>query len=123
MAGDFFLGVDLLVTSMLVNFLVMCVAVLALPHTNPALAAEVKVFPRRSVQLALAAAGVVLLAGLLVVQIWKDLAAPAAAWYFRSTPVWLCVLLAASLLYKREMTALLRSGVDVAERFRLLPPE
>lgn len=123
LAGDFFLGVDLLVTSMLVNFLVMCVAVIALPHTNPALAAEVKVFPRRAVQLGLASAGALLLAGLLVVQIWKDLAAPAAAWYLRSTPVWLCVLLVASVVYRREMGALRRSDVDVAERFRLLPPE
>jgi amino acid transporter len=123
LAGDFFLGVDLLVTSMLVNFFVMCVGVLALPHNNPALAAEVKVFPRRGVQVALASAGAVLLAGLLVVQVWKDLSAPAAAWYFRSTPVWLCVLVAASLVYRREMGVLRRSGVDVAERFRLLPPE
>ncbi|HEY3585753.1 MAG TPA: APC family permease, partial [Myxococcaceae bacterium] len=31
LAGDFFLGVDILVTSMLVNFLLMCGSVLALP--------------------------------------------------------------------------------------------
>ena len=31
LAGDFFLGVDILVTSMLVNFLVMCLSVLWLP--------------------------------------------------------------------------------------------
>ena len=34
-AGDFFLGVDILVTSMLVNFLLMAVSVLTLPAAQP----------------------------------------------------------------------------------------
>jgi amino acid transporter len=37
-AGDFFLGVDILVTSMLVNFMVMCLTVLTLPKINPEIA-------------------------------------------------------------------------------------
>lgn len=40
LASDFFLGVDILVTSMLVNFLLMCASVLALPHTNPEIAGD-----------------------------------------------------------------------------------
>ncbi|NIW37523.1 MAG: amino acid transporter, partial [Gemmatimonadetes bacterium] len=59
LAGDFFLGVDILVTSMLVNFLLMCLTVLTLPGRNPALAGEVKVFGSRGVQVALAGLGVV----------------------------------------------------------------
>ena len=47
LAGDWFLGVDILVTSMLVNFLLMAVSVLALPARNPALAAAVTVLPSR----------------------------------------------------------------------------
>ena len=43
LAGDFFLGVDILVTSMLVNFLLMAVSVLTLPRRNPALARAVTV--------------------------------------------------------------------------------
>ncbi len=39
LAGDFFLGVDILVTSMLVNFLLMALSVVAVPRRNPALAA------------------------------------------------------------------------------------
>ena len=35
-AGDFFLGIDIMVTSMLVNFLLMCVTVLSLPEAQPA---------------------------------------------------------------------------------------
>ncbi len=42
LAGDFFLGIDVLVTSMLVNFLLMCVSVLWLPRRNPRLAADVR---------------------------------------------------------------------------------
>ena len=50
LAGDFFLGVDILVTSMLFNFLLMSASVLALPARNPALAAAVQVLPSRAVQ-------------------------------------------------------------------------
>ena len=45
LAGDFFLGVDILVTSMLVNFLLMAVSVLTLPRRNPALARAITVLP------------------------------------------------------------------------------
>ena len=51
-AGDFFLGVDILVTSMLVNFLLMAVSVLTLPGRNPALARDVTVLPSRAAQVA-----------------------------------------------------------------------
>ena len=38
LAGDFFLGIDILVTSMLVNFGLICLSLLVLPRRNPALA-------------------------------------------------------------------------------------
>ncbi len=47
LAGDWFLGVDILVTSMLINFLLMALSVLALPARNPALAAAVSRCCRR----------------------------------------------------------------------------
>ncbi len=50
-AGDFFLGVDILVTSMLLNFIVMCAAVLALPHRNPRIAKDVTVLRSRRLQI------------------------------------------------------------------------
>ena len=123
LAGDFFLGVDILVTSMLVNFLLMCVAVLALPLRNPGLAKEVRVVPQRGAQLALATAGVLLLGTFLIVHVWKDLSAEQPAWYFHSTPVWVAVMALATIIYMREMGQLRRSGVDVAARFAVLPPE
>jgi amino acid transporter len=123
LAGDFFLGVDLLVTSMLVNFLVMCLSVLRLPANNPALAREIKVVRSRSLQVGLALAGVVSLGGFLVIHIWKDLTSPVTAWYFHSTPVWLLVMLVASLVFWRELRALRRRGADVEAIFAQLPPE
>ena len=122
-AGDFFLGIDIMVTSMLVNFLLMCVTVLSLPRRNPALASEVKVLTSRPWQLALAGAGVVMLSGFLVIHILKDLNAQTEAWYFHSTPVWLIVMAIATVIYVRERLKLAKSGIDVAERFNQLPSE
>jgi APA family basic amino acid/polyamine antiporter len=122
-AGDFFLGVDILVTSMLVNFLLMCLSVLLLPSRNPAISRDVTVLPSRALQVPVATLGVALLGGLLVAQTWKDLTAPAAAWYFRSTPLWLAVMAVATLIYLRETAKLRASGVDLAARFATLPSE
>jgi amino acid transporter len=122
-AGDFFLGVDLLVTSMLVNFMVMCLAVLWLPSVNPRIAADVTVLPSRRLQVPLAVAGVALLLVFLVVHVRKDLTAELDAWYFHSTPLWLIVLGVASLIYAREVSVLKKNGVDTQAIFRTLPPE
>ena len=108
---------------MLVNFLLMCIAVLAIKSRNPTLAADIRVLPSRPLQVAVALLGTVVRAGFLVVQTRKDLTAPAAAWYFRSTPVWLLVMSFATLIYAREMRSLRRRGVDVKALFAVLPPE
>ena len=123
LAGDFFLGVDILVTSMLVTFLLMCCSVLALPRRNPALAREIRVIRNRGAQIALSVLGILLLGGLLAVHTLKDLTAPVSAWYFRSTPVWLLVMGLGSVVYAREVSQLRRRGVNVAAIFASLPPE
>ena len=122
-AGDFFLGIDIMVTSMLVNFLLMCLTVLSLPRRNPTLAREIKVLTSRPWQWALAGLGVVMLTGFLVIHIIKDLNANALAWYFHSTPVWLIVMAIATGIYFRELSRLKKSGADVENVFRRLPPE
>ena len=123
LAGDFFLGVDILVTSMLVNFLVMCLTVLALPHQNPEIARDVSVLPSRPQQVVVAVAGLVMLSVFLVVHVWKDLTAEVAAWYFHSTPLWLAVMAVATVIYLKELRGLRLEGVDVDELFSTLPPE
>lgn len=122
-AGDFFLGVDLMVLSMLVNFLVMCFSVITLPLVNPSLAAEVKVVTRRSHQLLLAWVGVVFLSGFFIIHVFKDLNAPVDHWYFRSTPVWLIVMAIGSIIYFFELQKLKQSGVDTNQLFKQLPEE
>jgi amino acid transporter len=122
-AGDFFLGIDIMVTSMLVNFLLMCLTVLSLPKVNPALASEVKVLTGRRLQVLLAGAGIVMLTLFLVVHVIKDLTSETAAWYFHSTPVWLIVMAMATAIYVRELDKLKNRGVDTEALFKALPPE
>jgi APA family basic amino acid/polyamine antiporter len=123
LANDFFLGVDILVISMLVNFLLMCLSVLVFPHRNPELAKHVRVVTSRKFQVVLAFLGVVVLGGFLTIHIWKDLTTPFRAWYFHSTPIWLIVMAVASALYVREVRRLRRRGVDVKAIFSQLPSE
>ncbi len=123
LAGDFFLGVDILVTSMLVNFLVMCLSVLSLPRNNPELAAQIKVARSPKIRNSLAAAGVLFLGGFLIIHIWKDLTTAVDAWYFHSTYVWLVVMVVASVIFWREVGSLRRAGVDTQAIFAQLPPE
>ncbi|MEM1358324.1 MAG: APC family permease [Bacteroidota bacterium] len=123
LAGDFFLGIDIMVTAMLVNFLLMCITVIALPYYNPALAEHIAVFKNRTLQLLLAGTGAALLLVFLVVHTRKDLLAEVSAWYFHSTWVWLLVLGLASLIFFWKMRQLKRSGLDVAKQFTQLPPE
>lgn len=123
LARDFFVGVDILVTAMLVNFILMCLSVLALPRRNPALVREVKVVKSRPAQIALSTLGVLWLGAFLAIHTAKDLQANVTAWYFRSTPVWLLVMAAGSVIYLRERRALVRSGADVKAIFATLPAE
>lgn len=122
-AGDFFVGVDILVTAMLVNFLIMAWSVLQLPSRNQTLAREMRVLPSRALQVLVAASAIVLLSLLLVVHTWRDLSATVAGWYAHPTIVWLLVMAGGSLLYWRETRALARRGGDLLATTAVLPPE
>ena len=123
LAGDFFLGIDILVISMLVNFGLICLALLTLPGRNPELAGRVTVLAGRPGRILVGGAGVVLLGTFLLIQVFRDLSTEVEAWYFHPTWVWLLVMAVASAVYWREMAALKRSGADVERIFRELPPE
>jgi APA family basic amino acid/polyamine antiporter len=94
-----------------------------LPIRNPTLAAEIKVFTSRKLQRLLASLGTIALTGFLIIHITKDLSSPAEAWYFHSTPVWMIVMLFASILFYVQWKALKKSGVDTDKIFSQLPPE
>ena len=121
LAGDFFLGIDILVTSMLVNFGLICLSLVTLRRRNPELASEVKVLGRRA-QLLVGGGGAGILGLFLAIHVVNDLSTEAPAWYFHSTWVWLAVMAVASLIYLREMARLRRRGVDTERIFRALPP-
>ncbi|MDF9800822.1 APA family basic amino acid/polyamine antiporter [Catalinimonas alkaloidigena] len=122
-AGDFFLGIDIMVTSMMVNFLLMCITLLRLPHVNPDLAEKVTVIRKRSMQQFLGWMGTLMLSGFLIIHSWKDLNSEAEAWYFHSTPIWLIVMSLASIIFFVKLAALKKQGVDTRQLFTKLPPE
>lgn len=122
-AGDFFLGIDIMVTSMLVNFLLMCISVLLFPKINPALASQIQIFKFRKLQLFIGFGGTLLVSAFLVIHTIKDLNATAAAWYFHSTPVWLIVMSIASVIFFFQWRKLKAAGVDTKTQFSILPSE
>ncbi len=122
-AGDFFLGIDILVTSMLVNFLLMCVSVFFLRKKNPAIAKQLKVAKSRGLQLFISIGGSAILVAFLIIHVVKDLQASVGAWYFHSTPIWLMVMGLASIIYFRQISKLKKEGKDVRNLFSELPPE
>lgn len=123
LADDFFLGVDILVISMLVNFLLMCLSVLTFPHRNSELAKQVRVLTSQRSQMVLAVLGIATLGLFLAIHIWKDLTTPMRTWYFHSTPIYLIVMAVASGIYAREVRRLHRRGIDIKALFSKLPPE
>ena len=123
LAGDFFLGIDILVTSMLVNFLLMCLSLLTLARRNPERAAAMRVLRAPRARLVVGTLGVVLLTVFLVVHIDKDLSADVGAWYFHSTWVWIGVMALASTIFFVRVARMRGRGADTRAVFRELPPE
>ncbi|GAB4184200.1 MAG: amino acid permease [Thermoflexibacter sp.] len=98
-AGDFFLGVDIMVTSMLVNFLLMCFTWYILPKRNFIIAKKMNRLIPEVWRNILAIAGIVFLSIFLIIHVWKDTSAIVHHWYFHSTYAWLIVMSIASCIY------------------------
>ncbi len=120
-AGDFFLGIDIMVTSMMVNFLLMCVTLLTIHQVNPALGKDIAVLKNQSIQRFIGGFGVIILITFLGIHTYKDLSAETTAWYFHSTYVWLIVMLAASAFFAFRWRTLKNNGEDLKQRFKQLP--
>ena len=123
LASDFFLGIDILVTSMLVNFMFMCWAVWELPARNQEIASKVTILSSWTIRKGVALCGIVFLIVFLLVHIWKDLTSEVTAWYFHSTFVWLLVMGIATLIYLYEVGQLKKKGVSIHEIASRLPSE
>lgn len=122
-AGDFFLGIDIMVTSMMVNFLLMCVTLLFIPQTNPTLSADITMIRSKQWRRLIGIFGSILLLGFLMVHTWKDLSSDVSDWYFHSTYVWLIVMVIASAIFFLKLRALKNSGQNINEIFSKLPEE
>lgn len=116
-AGDFFLGVDIMVMSMLVNFLLMCITLITLPKKNPTIAQNIKVLASPQLRNLLAWLGVFFLSVFLLIHLWKDLYTSVDKWYFHATYVWLIVMAIASLIYYFQWKKLLKQGVNWKKLF------
>jgi APA family basic amino acid/polyamine antiporter len=122
-AGDFFLGIDIMVTSMMVNFLLMCITLITIQKINPTLANDISVFKNRTLQLWIGWLGTIFLVGFLSIHTYKDLTANVEAWYFHSTPIWLIVMSLASILFWFKWQQFKKRGPDAVNIFNVLPKE
>ena len=122
-AGDFFLGIDIMVTAMLINFLLMCVTLVSIPKKNPDLAKEITVIKQNNIRIVIGWIGIILLFGFLIIHTYKDLSSSVDAWYFHSTPSYLIVMAIASVIFIFKWQQLKSKGVDVIQRFKNLPKE
>mgnify|MGYP001826102201 CR=1 FL=1 len=123
LAGDFFLGIDIMVTSMMVNFLLMCITLLTIKKVNPTLAKHIAVLKNRTIQLWIGWLGVIILLGFLTIHLYKDLTAQTEAWYFHSTPIWLIVMGLASLIFVYKWRKLNKENINLSEQFSKIPEE
>ncbi len=122
-AGDFFLGIDIMVTSMMINFLLMCITLIALPQVNPKLTKEIKIFKNKGFQKAIGWGGSLILIFFLIIHLYKDMKSEVAAWYFHSTWIWTIVMILGSLLYFYQINSLKKQGVNIKKLFNELPSE
>ena len=109
--------------NLLVNFLLMCITLITLPKTNPALSDKISIMSNRNIQQVLGWAGIIILTGFLMIHIWKDLTAATGAWYYHSTAIWIIVMFIGSIIFFVKFNTLKKRGVDTNRLFKRLPNE
>nr|WP_236032690.1 APC family permease [Algoriphagus pacificus] len=122
-AGDFFLGIDIMVTSMMVNFLLMCITLVSITKVNSKVAERISVIKNRTIQLSIGWLGILSLTGFLAIHTYKDLTSEVKEWYFHSTPIWVIVMGLASIIFIYNWRRLKKSEPKLSERFLNLPEE
>lgn len=98
-AADIFLGIDIMVISMLVNFSLICLSVIYLPTSNISLANAVIMIKNRNLQKLIAYSGITSLCFFLMIIIRNDVLSNQKALYFHPTIIWLMVMLTSTLFY------------------------
>ena len=98
-AGDFFLGIDIMVTSMMINFLLMCITIISIEKVNQKLFRTITVIKNRRIQLFIGYAGSLIILMFLIIHTYKDLSSNVKEWYFHSTYIYLIVMFIASIYF------------------------
>ena len=98
-AGDFFLGIDIMVTAMMINFLLMCITLISIKRVNPKLYNKITIIKNRTIQVLIGFIGSIIILIFLVIHTFKDLSSNVDGWYFHSTYIYLIVMTAASLYF------------------------
>ena len=119
-AGDFFLGIDIMVTSMMINFLLMCITVITIVKVNPKLYQEITILKNRSLQKIIGYTGSFVIVIFLVIHTYKDLTSEVDAWYFHSTFIYLIVMTLASFYFLARWIKIKRNNKHI---FKSLPSE
>jgi len=119
-AGDFFLGIDIMVTSMMINFLLMCITVITIVKVNPKLYQEITILKNRSHQKIIGYIGSFIIIIFLVIHTYKDLTSEVDAWYFHSTFIYLIVMTLASFYFLTRWIKIKRNNKHI---FKSLPSE
>ena len=119
-AGDFFLGIDIMVTSMMINFLLMCITVITIVKVNPKLYQEITILQNRQLQKFIGYIGSVIIVLFLIIHTYKDLTSDVDAWYFPSTFIYLIVMTLASLYFFIRWIKIKRNNKHI---FKSLPSE
>ena len=119
-AGDFFLGIDIMVTSMMINFLLMCVTLISIQRVNFKLFINITVIKNRTIQLFIGYTGTLIILMFLIIHTYKDLSSNVEEWYFHSTYIYLIVMIIASIYFAlRWKTVQLKNN----NTFKTLPVE
>jgi APA family basic amino acid/polyamine antiporter len=119
-AGDFFLGIDIMVTSMLVNFLLMCLTLFFIQRQNPVIADKFTLAKLNSTRIIMGVTGSVFIAIFLIVHTLKDLSSD-TQWYYKSTPIWLIVMLLGSIVFFLKLSSIKRKSGSIYDRLKKLP--
>lgn len=97
-AGNFFLGIDIMVVAMMFNFLIITITLVGLDK-KPDLLIRIKFLKNDLARKVVAGTGIIILIIFLLIHIGKDLTGAPRQWYFRGTLVWLLVMLTGAIIY------------------------
>lgn len=122
-ASDIFLGIDIMVISMLVNFILICIAVLSIPKYNPNLAKEISIIKNPFLQKTIASLGILSLSFFLFLMVEQDLNSIPKSWYFYPSLLWLLVMLLATFLFFIYWNRLQKKQAALLAHFKKLPQE